>query len=318
MRFLKKALIVLLKISISVILLIFLFKQIDIHSLLDIIKGINKPLLAIAYVFSSSIYIICFYRWKMLLSAVGLSVSPARLIAPFSGGVFFNVFLPSTVGGDVVKSMDLALHTKKPSQVVATVILDRISGYAGMTLVAVAACILGIKLIQVRAVLWAVAGIAGILIVLLLAVFNKFVYSRIRKLFYSHTSGKIWAVLESVHEEMHNLKDNKKVIIKNLTLSLLIQLISPVSMYIVSLSMGAKINLLFFLVFLPIVGAITLLPISIGGLGLRDYTMVLLFAKAGVSKDLALAMSLLGFGFILLNAAIAGLIYVFTLHHRRV
>ena len=318
MRFLKKTLIILLKISISVILLIFLFKQVDIHSLLGIIKGINKPLLAVAYVLNFSIYIICFYRWKMLLSAVGLSVSPAKLITPFSGGIFFNVFLPSTVGGDVVRSMDLALHTKKPSQVVATVILDRISGYAGMALVAVTACILGIKLIQDRAVLWAVAGIAGILIALLLAIFNKFVYSRIRKLFYSHTSGKIWAALESIHEEMHNLKDNKKVIINNLILSLLVQLISPVSTYIISLSMGAKINLLFFFVFLPIVGAITLLPISIGGLGLRDYTTVLLFAKVGVSKDLALAMSLLGFGFILLNAAIAGLIYVFTLHHRRV
>ncbi len=317
MLFLKKISVVLLKISISVILLVFLFKQVDLRSLVNIIRGIDQPLFWLAYVFNLPIYVMCFYRWKMFLSASGVTVTDNKLIAPFFGGIFFSLFLPSTVGGDVVRSMDLSLHTKKPSQVVASVLLDRISGYAGMVLIAVIASILGIRLIQDKAVLAAIAVIAGILAVILLLVFNGPVYSGVRKLLYSHTSGRIWGALESVHQQMHGLRHHKRVLVNSLILSLLVQLINPITMYIISLSMGAKIAPIFFLVFLPIVGAVTLLPISIGGLGLRDYTTVLLFAKAGVSKDLALAMSLLGFGFILINAAIAGLIYVFTLHHRR-
>ena len=68
---------------------------------------------------------------------------------------------------------------------------------------------------------------------------------------------------------------------------------------------------------MPIIGAITLLPISIGGLGLRKNTTMLFFTQAGVSKDMAVAMSLLNFSFIVAYGAIGGLIYVFTLHYRR-
>ncbi len=82
--------------------------------------------------------------------------------------------------------------------------------------------------------------------------------------------------------------------------------------------MGIKINMAYFFVYLPIIGAITLLPISIGGLGLRDATTVFFFAQAGVSKDMAFAMSLINFSFIVFYASIGGLIYVFTVHHRRI
>jgi hypothetical protein len=73
----------------------------------------------------------------------------------------------------------------------------------------------------------------------------------------------------------------------------------------------------YYIVFIPIVGAITMLPISIGGLGVRDASTIFFLAKAGVGNDLALAMSLISFFFILIYAAAGGLIYVLTVSHRR-
>ena len=92
----------------------------------------------------------------------------------------------------------------------------------------------------------------------------------------------------------------------------------PVSVYFIALALGVRINFIYFLIFLPIIGAITLIPISLGGLGLRESLFVVYFAKAGVIKQLALAMSLLSFSFVVVYGAIGGLIYVLTVHHRRV
>jgi hypothetical protein len=90
-----------------------------------------------------------------------------------------------------------------------------------------------------------------------------------------------------------------------------------VSIYFIGLSLGVKIDFVYFLIFLPIIGAITLLPIAMGGLGLREGLFVVYFAKAGVIKQLALAMSLLSFSFIIFYGAIGGLIYVLTVYRRR-
>jgi hypothetical protein len=60
------------------------------------------------------------------------------------------------------------------------------------------------------------------------------------------------------------------------------------------------------------------LPISIGGLGVRENMTVLFFAKAGINQNSAVAMSLLNFLFILVYGAIGGLVYVLTIHHRRI
>ena len=101
-------------------------------------------------------------------------------------------------------------------------------------------------------------------------------------------------------------------------ISVIIQAISPLTFFVISRSLGLKLDMIYFFVFLPIIGAITLLPISIGGLGLRDATTIFFFAKAGVSKDLAFSMSLLGFSFVLISGILGGLIYVFTIRHRRI
>jgi uncharacterized membrane protein YbhN (UPF0104 family) len=107
------------------------------------------------------------------------------------------------------------------------------------------------------------------------------------------------------------------MIFLNLLLSFMIQLIPPLSTYFIGLALGIRINFIYFLVFLPIIGAVTLLPIAIGGSGLREWLFVVYFAKAGVGQDLAVAMSLLSFSFVVIYAAIGGLIYVFTVHRRR-
>lgn len=314
----KKVLSVFLRISISIILLIFLFRQVDKKSLFNIIRGANPWLLLSSFLVFGLTYIISLYRWEMLLKAVHVHLSIKRIIISFSGGLFFNLFLPSTIGGDLVRSFDLATHTKKPKEVVATVLLDRISGYAGLVCVAISALLLGYRLIQDKIVILIIGLITVVLILILLVIFNNFLFAKVNKFLHSPGDNRLRIALKDTHQEMHYFRHHKVILLLNFIYSILIQVSAPLSFYLTALALGIRTEAIYFFIFFPLVGAITLLPISIGGLGLRDATTIYLFSKVGMAKNLAFAISIMGFLFTLLIGATGGIIYVFTLHTRRI
>jgi len=317
MKIIKKIFSLILRVGISLALLFFLLGKVDKKSLFGIIKNADKFLLLLAFFVFSLVYLFGIWRWKMLLEALDLRLPLKRIITSYGGGMFFSLFLPSTIGGDFMRTVDLAAYTKRPGEVMATVLLDRLSGYIGLAILALCSLLFGLKIIEDRSVLLVLALIIALLIVVLLVLFNQFLYAKINKLMHSPGSGRIRELLSNMHEEVHRFKHKRKIILKNLTLSFIIQLMSPLSFYIISLALGLKVNIVYFFIFLPIIGAITLLPISIGGLGLRDASTIFFFAKVGVAKDLAFAMSLLNFSFILASGVIGGAVYVLTVRHRR-
>jgi len=306
------------RIIISVVLLFLLFKfnKIDFNSLINDIKGADRMFLALGFVIALLVHVLGFLRWRMLLRVAEINVPFKKLVSSFCGGIFFSIFLPSTIGGDLVKTADLVSHTQKAKQVIATVFLDRLSGYVGLVLVVLPAVLLGGWLINDKTVYFSVALIVILLIGVLLLLFNSSIYNRIASFLSVPGSGKIRDALRNMHRELHIFRNHKKTIIANLALSFLVQLLFPLGAYFAGLSLGIKINPIYFLIFLPIISAITLLPIAIGGLGLREGLFVVYFAKAGVIKQLALAMSLLSFSFVVFSGAIGGVIYVLTVHHR--
>lgn len=315
----KKIATLLLRISISVVLLVFLFKanKIDTHALGVDIKSADKGILLVGFIIFFLVYILGFLRWRMLLKAAQIDIPIKRLITSFSGGIFFSIVLPSTIGGDLVKTADLAEQTRKAKEVIATVLLDRLSGYIGLVLVILPTLLLNRDLMQDKVVISSISAIVIILVIILLVLFNKFIYSKITSFLAAPGAGRIKEAIKDLHREIHIFQHHRKLIIYNLALSFIIQIIMPVSVYFIALSLGVKVSFSSFLIFLPIIGAITLLPIAIGGLGLRESLFVVYFAKVGVAKQLAVAMSLLSFSFVLFYGAVGGLIYVLTVHNRR-
>ncbi len=311
---------IVLRIAISVVLLVFLFKfnHIDVHDVFGMIKSADKPLLAAAFFVFLLTYVVGFIRWYMLLWSAGIRLPVGRVIVSFSGGNFFSLFLPSTIGGDLTRSIDLGAHTKKPREIVATVFVDRLSGFVGLTLVALASLCLGWGFVKgYMFVLVAIGVITGLLAVLLLVLFNRFLYDKINTYLSAPDAGRIREILQSLHHEIHIFRERTGIIIPNVLCSVIIQIIIPLSSFLIAYAMGVRINFTYFLIFLPIIGAVSMLPVSIGGLGLRENSTVLLFAHAGMDRHLALGMSLLNFFFMVASSAIGGLIYVFGIRYRR-
>lgn len=319
MQAVKKILSLALRVSISVILLVFSFKfnKIDIPGLMRDIKSADKFILILALCVSFLSYTLCLLRWQMLLKALSIRLPLRRVVVSFAGGIFFNLFLPSTIGGDFMRSIDLATHTRRPKEIIATVFLDRLSGYIGLVVLALLSLLLGWRLLSDESVLFPLIVITGILILILFILFNKSIYSKINSLLHNPGAGRFRELLGDLHKEIHYFSQHKRIIVNNLLISVLIQSVAPFTFFVIALSLGIKTNIIYFFVFLPIIGAITLLPISIGGLGLREATTTFFFAKVGLASNAAIAISLLNTLFIFVFGAIGGLIYVLNLHHRR-
>lgn len=87
--------------------------------------------------------------------------------------------------------------------------------------------------------------------------------------------------------------------------------------YFLAEAIGVHLNIAYFMVFVPMINAFSVIPISFGGLGLRDTASVFVFSKAGLVAEKAFALSLMNFGFLIIVGLMGGISYVVTLHSRR-
>ncbi len=313
----KKILSIILRISVSIALLAFLFRRVDKEAFLEIIKLANPLFLLLAFLLFLVSYVFGLYRWEMLLKGAKVHLSIKKILIGYCGGVFFNLFLPSTIGGDLVRSFDLASHTRKPKEVVASVLLDRLSGYVALVTIAIVALSFGFGVIRDTTVIIIILIVTAILAAILLMLFNNYLFSKVNKLLHSPAGNKLRLALKDLHQEIYYFRHRKKIILNNLIFSFLIQLCLPFSFYFIAQALGVNIRPIYFFIFVPLISAITFLPISIGGLGLRDATTVFFFAKAGLSHDVGLAISLTVFAFVIVIGCIGGIIYFLTLHTLR-
>lgn len=313
----KKAAAVLLRIAISVGIIIFLMKRVSPSLMLKIIRGLDLKFFLWGFFILLVSYFLGVYRWKTLLGAMGLNPGLSRIITAICGGLFFNTFLPSTIGGDVFRTMDLFSHTKQGSKILASVFLDRLSGFIGLMTIAFFSLLVGFKLINDNVIIISVAILFGIFLFICAIVFSRRIFKRIFSLLEFLKAKEFSDKLYKFHSAIMELRGNPKVLLQNLFISLLIQIGSVFSFYFLGLSLHINLKIIHFLVVVPVIGAITVLPISIAGLGLRDSSTIIYLGRLGVAREAAFSLSLLTFLLTTVIGILGGLIYVLTLHNRR-
>ncbi|MCM8763290.1 MAG: flippase-like domain-containing protein, partial [Candidatus Omnitrophica bacterium] len=282
--------IVILRIVISILLLIFLFSKFATPQLFEVLEKADSVLLFVAFFLFLLTYVLALYRWEMLLEGAEVHIWRKRILSSFCGGIFANLFLPSSIGGDFMRSIDLTRHTNKPKEIIATVFLDRLSGYVGLMIIVLVALAFGYNL-KLDKDIYLITGILTfILVTILLIVFNSYLYSKTKALLHLPFESKLKEIIVGLHHEIYIFRHKKIVLLKNLFCSLMLQAGQFVVCYIIARALGINIRPIYFFIFVPVVSAITMLPISIGGLGVRDATTVILFSKIGLSKDLGFAM----------------------------
>ncbi|HPB68662.1 MAG TPA: lysylphosphatidylglycerol synthase transmembrane domain-containing protein [Candidatus Omnitrophota bacterium] len=303
----KNLLVVVSRYVISGLLLIYLYNQIDVEKTAAIIQSADVGYMLLAFFIFILINGMILVRWIVYVRAFQIEVSWMRLTRFFSLGLFGNLFLPSAIGGDVIKTMGLCHKRGGKAKVVASVVLDRLSGFASMVIVSTLAYIAGYRLLKEASLLTIILATAGVSGAAAFILSNERIYSYCCRVF--QVFPRLQRGLMNMHYDIVLLKDRYRTNLKAVFLSSIAQTSLSFVWFLLAKSLHQDIPLIYFLVFVPFTCFASTFP-SVGGLGAREAAAVYLFAKVGVEPGISMSISLLNYLLMVLGGVLGGALYV--------
>jgi uncharacterized membrane protein YbhN (UPF0104 family) len=237
-------------------------------------------------------------RWRILARALGFERPMRQLTGMYFIGMYFNLLLPTSVGGDVVRAWYLDGGSKRRLAAFVSVFLDRVSGL--MVLVSMACVALVLSPLALPAwVAWCVWGAAacavvGLATVPLLASYGRNGAARRQRV------RAALAVMRS-----------PRVLVGTTLASLWIQAANVVLVWLVGCAIEAPVPGAYYWVLVPMVSLLTMLPISVNGMGVREGATALFLAPFGVGEGIAMTLAFLWFSVYTACSLAGGFVYLF-------
>ena len=304
----------LMRLGLSGALLYYVFSKIDISKTHEIVKSADLFYLSLGLALFFLCNLFMFFRWYVFIQALDLNASVRDAIRCFMIGLFGNLFLPSAVGGDLLKILGLCKDSSQKPRVVASVLLDRLSGFASLAIVAISSFTLGYALIDDKQLVIPILFMASGLTTTGFILFNQKVYHFCCKVF--ALIPKLRNALIVMHDDILLLKNRKAEGFKAIGIACASQLTYAIMFFVVAKALHQDVSLVYFFIFVPIICVVSVLP-SIGGLGVREAGAVVLFGRIGIESGVAASMSLISFFFMVIVGLIGGAVYVTTVSSRR-
>ncbi len=309
----RKTILLLVRIAISASLIFYLIRtQIKAFSdIIEILKSSNKFLLLLSLSTHALGTYITAVRWKALLNTQKVKLSTATLSITVLIGSFFNNFLPTSIGGDVFRAYDASKKGNIPLGTSASVILvERFSGVVSAATYAIIALFLGFTTIGHRSVIIPIIIFFVISLILSFLIINPslFKLDKISRKF--KLIRKLTEKLSNVYNTLASFKKYKAVLVEVLIFSFLLQFTVILNWWLASMALGIDLSLTAFIFIVPVVATIAMIPISVGGIGLRENSLVFIMVAMGVNNEKAVLCSLLILLMLIIMGAIGGVIYI--------
>ena len=290
---------ILFKVIVSLGLITLLISQVDFKEIINILKNVDITMIIYALTLLTVQVFIATVRWQLVLKCQKIELDYKNTLQILYSGLFFNQAMPSSVGGDVIRGYYLKKQGMTLGRATLGVLMDRLFGMVGLVLLVLASLPLLFELVNNSIARTGVLLIASSISLALLLVFFT------DKLPGNFSHFKIIKGLYSLSREGRCCISDRYNGVIILLISVLIHLISVFSVMIMSIGLGLDIEWGGFLLMVPLVGLMMVVPISIAGWGVREGVMVVGFGYLGVAPEAALALSIL-YGLLMLVVALPG------------
>lgn len=279
-----------LKIGFSLFLIFIIIRGIDLTALEQVFRNANLGWLTLGLFLVFSGIFVRAWRWKILLDALKYPVPLGTLSQIYFIGFLFNNLLPTGLGGDAIRMVELNKYgDQRTSDAVTSVLVDRLLGLFGALVLALLALAFRWNMVPIEVAIFSLIIFGGIIgggFVLI----SKPLYNTLRKIGVIRRLtdikfiGSIFASFQAYHP---------RALWQSFLVSVLFNLLLIGLNMTIGLGLGAEVALVHYLVFVPIASLVLILPISFAGLGVREAAYVTLFTQVGVPEEVALGMSLL-------------------------
>ena len=306
-----RAVIVLLKVAVSAGLLVLLLSRIDAGRLWAYARQASPAWLGVAVALFAVTVLVSAWRWALLLAAQRVAVPTKRLVASYLVAGFYNNFLPSNIGGDVIRIRDTAPHTGSKTLATTVVLVDRGFGLLGLVFVAAMGASLGAgatdttRQAAVPVVPWLLwlgfAVSAGVSVPALLA---------------PAAAGWLLKPLRVFHREwvdvrvarltgaLGRFRETPRSLALCFAGAIVVQTLLVFFYLAIAWSMQIAISPWNMAVIVPVTFLVQMLPVSINGFGVREAAFALYFGRVGLPVESALAVSFVGAGLVILFSLI--------------
>jgi len=289
---LKSTLKIILRMSITVALFFYLFYyMIDLDKLLETIEQADPLYLAAAFCFLVITILISTWRWKLLLDLKNLKVPYHILLKEYLVGNYFNNFLPTSIGGDVVRFLNIAAYTGKKSMVLASVIIDRVIGFIALILIANTG-VFFLKAGNNHALTLLSFLFSAFFMAIFVMLISRRLNRKVSRLLVKFIPGKLKHKVIEFFASFNTYSEQRYSLVKNLLISLMYRICEGLFVYMIVLSLHIKISYLYTLVLHSVVSVLKLAP-SINGLGVSEFSWVNLSDTTLISPEKAVTLSLL-------------------------
>jgi len=308
----KRRLMFVAKAAVSAGLLILLYHRVDPAALREQLAKARPAWLALFFLLLAANTLISSFKWRLLLAADKIGQPLGRLFASHLTGSFFNLFLPSTIGGDAYRIADIGRHTSGTARTAASILADRLTGFLALALYGLVFSFVSRGAIpnwNDRFLLLPAVAL-GALAALLAALIEQAWLRRIAAQLPRRIRARVLTVLDKILGSIQAYTRRPAVWIQSLLISFVFQGFAILAVFCLGQAIGLGVPLAPFCFFVPFITLMEMIPISIFGIGLRDTGYVWFMLAVGRGPDEAAALSVLYVAATLLYVSIGGLIFV--------
>ncbi|MEE9355131.1 MAG: lysylphosphatidylglycerol synthase transmembrane domain-containing protein [Methylococcaceae bacterium] len=270
------------KIIISGLMLIILMSRLNWQIAFLKLQNISISTWLCAFLLYFSAQVVSALRWMLISKSLKLNIPGKNYFDWYFLGIFCNLFLPTGIGGDVVKSYALGRASGQLANAICSVVLDRVFGLIILLgLGALAAFVIELRPFWLRDLL------------LLSATLGFFLLLTARTLtqWLSHR----WLKINTLVKPVNLLWHHPAQLLQFGGLSVVVQLFTIAAVVILGWQLGIDQPILFYIAAYSVISIISLFPLAINGFGVREFGFVMLFVTAGSPQESALILSFVSF-----------------------
>ena len=290
----SRPLIPILKLLFTILLLFLVFQSIDISKISNDLSGFNWKSMALLLVACWLGQLLCSERWRILAASLKMHGSYRGFVQMYFAGMFFNIGLPSLIGGDAVKAFILSRRSGKPVHVgLASVLQDRAAGLITLLLYGSLAIVLfplswrGFQLWVAYLLSWLAVALA-----LGLVLKGERLYSRLLIPGSRTLLQRVLQMIAEFHQALGNCDIQKGALFRIALYSFVNSALVLWIFQQVTAAAGYRVAILPFSSLYPLVTLATMLPITLSGLGVREWFYVEALSLVGIPRTAGLCISL--------------------------
>ena len=310
-----------IKLAVSVALLAILFARVDVSRLWHSARQASVPWLIAAV----GLYFVTVgastWRWKLLLDAQHVRLRRRTLLGSFVVASFFNNFLPSNIGGDVIRIGDTARAAGSKTLATTIVLTDRVLGLMALVLVAAVGATAVGRVHPAAVPIWPVWLWAGFLVGAAAsapAVLAPDGFGRLLQPLTVFHPEWVGGRIDKLKVALARFREEPGALARCFGGAVFVQATMVAFYFAVAYALHVDVGLSDLAVVVPISFVVQMLPVSVNGFGVREATFSFYFSRIGHPIESALLVSLVAQALIILFSLTGAVVYVWRSRHHDV